>query len=174
MTIAGGDPYLWPHLEETVRLFRETDIFSRNVYVFTGMISDELTRRLDEAGAQITFSYYGKEPDYRPDCLHIDYSVKDHFVLPKQELWETLPADCICSGPNIRAGRVWRCSNVPDLLLADHKDADDPAYSEPLTSQYLDQYYGLDLYSDRYCALCVGNLKLRPLVPLESNIAAES
>ncbi|MGI5831762.1 MAG: hypothetical protein ACOX6D_04415 [Thermoguttaceae bacterium] len=59
--------------------------------------------------------------------------------------------------------RVFRYSNIPDILLRNNEPLESEEYSEPLTSQFRDMLLGVDLYSDHHCAACLGNRKLRPL-----------
>lgn len=156
VVISGGDPYLWKPLEEAVRLFKASPVF-RSVTVFTGIINDDLTRRLESSVDRIVFSDYGVCPTYIPPCMQINHSVRNHYVNPSSPVENALPADCVCAGPRVQKGRVFSCSNISDILLRQGELLEQEAYSEPLTSQFLDLYYGLDLFNDPHCATCVGN-----------------
>ena len=65
--------------------------------------------------------------------------------------------------------RVFRYSNIPDILLRNNESLESEEYSESLTSQFRDMLLGVDLYSDRHCAACLGNRKLQPLLEKVDN-----
>ena len=156
VVLSGGDPYLWKPLEAAVRLFKDSSAF-RSVTVFTGIINDDLTRRIEGEVDKIVFSDYGTVPGYVPRNMILDHRVREHFVRPSAVVPETLPAVCICQGPRVQGARVYSCSDISDLLLRTGGRLESETYSEPLTSQFLDMYYGLDLFNDPHCAMCVGN-----------------
>lgn len=166
--LAGGDPYLWKNLEEAVRMFHASPAFG-GVNLFTGVIDEKLTRRIEPLMQYIGLSYYGVEPEFTSPKMEVDRTSASHWVLPAEPVPGTLPADCCCFGPNIRAGRVYRCSNLPDLLLAGGEPLEAADYSEPLTSQFLDLYLDAGIYQDYHCASCVANLNLRSHLEKEPN-----
>jgi len=166
--LAGGDPYLWKNLEEAVRMFHASPAFG-GVNLFTGVIDEKLTRRIEPMMQYIGLSYYGVEPEFTSPKMEVDRTSASHWVLPAEPVPGTLPADCCCFGPNFRAGRVYRCSNIPDLLLAEDEPLEAADYSEPLTSQFLDIYLDADIYQDYHCASCVANLNVRPHIEKEPN-----
>ncbi|MBO7708215.1 MAG: 4Fe-4S cluster-binding domain-containing protein, partial [Thermoguttaceae bacterium] len=166
--LAGGDPYIWKNLEEGVRMFHDSPAFG-GVNLFTGIIDEKLTRRIEPLMQYIGLSYYGVEPEFTSPKMEVDRTSASHWILPSEPVPGTLPADCCCFGPNVRAGRVYRCSTIPDLLLAEGEELAAEDYSEPLTSQFLDLYLGADIYQDYHCASCVANLNLRPHLQKEPN-----
>ena len=171
LTITGGEPLLWDHLEEGVVRLRESGI-ARRIDMFSNgdqlwKITPTLMEHLDE----LRISMYG-DTSYAVWLAQANGKVQladrsKHYeppaaLFPADLVW---PPKCNCPGIMVCNGGAYACANVPAVMAeCGIASADYPALMCKLDPFYLDEvrpYWG---QAHELCRGCLANMRVRRLV----------
>jgi hypothetical protein len=169
LILTGGEPLLWPHVEEGARLLRESGLGDQ-VNLFTnGDPVDRVTDGLMESLSTLRISYYG-DNNRAIRRLQERYGAKvevaprrRHYLIPRELAGsEVLPARCGCEGPALLGDRVYGCAML--VTVANEFGLDLARYPEShcrLQVGYLELLAGFPRTRHDCCRGCIGNLAFR-------------
>jgi hypothetical protein len=167
--LTGGEPLLWPHLEEAVEMLAASEV-AEQINVFTnGDRAEAVTDAMMASISTLRISHYGDNKsaigDLKKRYGHKVVAVprQRHFRLPQKLSGpEVLPADCQCQGPALIGSTVYGCAML--VTVAEELGLDLEKYPESycrLQVGYLELLAGFPRVNHECCRGCIGNRKLR-------------
>lgn len=192
--IIGGEPLLWKHQREGLKVLYEANIAESIRITSNGLIINERNKELLDS--ILPYIHELKISKYIGNEKNIKFALKnlpkekikivtqiDRFVTPTEFISNSLPADCGCRVFSVSKGRVDACSPVrtmgylpPEsnpitlktegfIILEDEADK----YSTELRKNYLDHFKTMDRFSQPYCQACIANAKIHKKVRIVEN-----
>ena len=170
ITLCGGEPLLWPYLEEGVKLIKQ-NLDTHVCIVTNGMLFSEKHLELFDYIDSFRLSVYpGLEYNFKPLLKAANrYPGKFHHTwcknmldhLPLKAYPNTLPANCNCYYPVLIYDKVYICTHYFSGSMALKTDPfeNTECYSD-LVPYYLDHFKNVDKFSQQICSGCISNRKV--------------
>ncbi len=167
--LTGGEPLLWPVIEEGARMLNESGLGEQLNLFSNGDCIERVTDDLMESLSTLRLSHYGNNA-HGIELLKERYGNKvsvvdrqQHFPIPTKLAGnEVLPAQCGCEGPALMGRRVYGCAML--VTVANEHGIDLSRYPESqcdLQVGYLELLSGFPRTQHNCCRGCIGNLALR-------------
>ena len=167
--ISGGEPLLWRHLEEGVRMLRESGL-SHQLNIFTnGINAEAVTTGLFDNITILRLSKYAENKPVLADLVDrfgsehikiVDQTM--HYPIPTELLDNVLPAKCGCEGYGLCDGIMYACPMVPAVAKEFNLElADFPESYCDLQPHWAEILNDFDKANHLFCRGCIGNQKVR-------------
>jgi len=161
--LTGGEPTLWPPLEDAVERLHASPAFGHLIVNTNGAVIERLRNHRDEIGT-VRLSVYSSNVDrvreIWPDRGHYNLSLwnESHRAVPDQPVANSTPSPCICPVNSYFDGRLYRCP-VYTVQAKNAHPLDDPEYSCDVDADFL--AFALANREARHhadlCRLCISN-----------------
>lgn len=168
----GGEPALWPHLEDGIRMIKEA---GHSVKVMTGD-PDRISDRAIEMIDSMRVSRYHKQKirrDYqklmgRRYQLH---DMRQQTRVPSQPITGEFITSCVCHDTFVYGGWVMPCGDAMDIMLRKGVKLEEArGYIEPLGNYFWDicSFFPYGSIRD-VCGMCIGNRSVKREMGTELN-----
>ena len=171
--ISGGEALLWKNLIEGLKMIRASNITpflkvaSNGIRALTHL--DLISDLLNYVDVFRVTRYYGNEEAINkvissfPGEKKLQVETRrTHWVLPKEPIEGSLPADCGCRPFAFVEGKIDLCVGGRNVILNHDWNIDDfPYYITGLKKNYLDSFKGYNKYEQTLCKYCVSNHKVQ-------------
>jgi hypothetical protein len=119
LSITGGEPTLWPHLEEFAAEAANSGAWA-GITMFSNIKDPEMLARILRAG-HVSKIYTNRAncnnkgaddllAEFGPERVSV--SDAGHIPMPKKATWNCLPAICHCPGVAVQGDFVYACPNM--------------------------------------------------------------
>lgn len=175
--VTGGEPTLWPHLYDAMKLAKASGCFSQSWLYSNGtdcgqidiLITDGLLTRYNTNAANCRAECHELKKKF-PQNVNI--STGGHFPLVKKAQWNAIPAECNCPGVAVIGDRVWPCANFYSIIKRHHFDYEQykKEWSRSVDEDWISFFAENETkkYNSRICMFCEANRKCqREIAPDE-------
>lgn len=167
--ISGGEPLLWDHLEDGVRILAASGLSERLNIFSNGINTQAVTAGLLENITTLRLSkYIGNQARLgelvaRFGTGHINIVDRtNHTPIPAAALDHVLPAKCGCEGYALCDGVMYACPMVPAVAKEMHWSISDfPEAYQPLWPHWAEALAEFDRANHVLCRACIGNHRVR-------------
>ena len=176
--ISGGEPLLWPHLKEGLKMLRASKI-CHSITMFTNAM--DISRFDTETATLIDdiriSKYSGNHGNIK--ILKEKYPERVN-VVEREDFWpnlETLlpgvlPPRCCARQLWFFKRRIYFCAHCASIALRHHHDIE---MSLPVRERFLDGLYALKIKQQQYvCGYCFHNWALREKIKKVKNVSSEN
>jgi hypothetical protein len=161
--LSGGEPLLWAHLAEGLKLLRESGIAERLVLV-TNATRPELLAEVMPLLDHARLSNHG-DNDSQVRAIHAAFADKvsvsclTHRKPPDVPIYGATPVWCNCLNQHLLAGRMYVCPNASANCLRLGLDANAPEISCSLDDDFAAHFAAnaTARFSLPICSICLAN-----------------
>lgn len=177
LTLTGGEPLLWKHLEDGLEMLRKSCIV-RSILMYTnGMFPKKITKKVAESLDVIRISRYPYNEEHIrelkkefPDKVSIMEKM-EFWVNPETPVDESISLPCACLNPAVLyyKGEIFACAH--SLSIASHNGSR-VRLSTPIAPHFLK---GIDEirkgHEREICTMCISNDRVRKHVEKVANVS---
>lgn len=180
LSITGGEPTLWPYLDEYLDEVHAAGCFlAVNMYsnirdpqqiarlLTARHIGQVITNRANcnETGADALLAEFGKDRVNVSNCGHIP--------MPVRATWNCLPAVCHCPGVAVMGEHVYACPNM--YSIGERIGRPVSLYANlrvPVTSDWIRHFreHEAEKYRSWYCQFCPSNVAYKTGVATDAKV----
>jgi len=169
---SGGEPLLWSNLEYSIKLIKRSRI-SDDLYMYTNALAvnkhniDWFKNICSLLDGVIVSKYENNKENIdlilKENIPNVSIINRDRFyILPKEPIENTLPADCRCAAFGMIGDIITLCSFQDHMIYYQGWNPNDfKDQTVKIGENYLDKFENVNPFERVMCSYCFGNMKVK-------------